>query len=171
VNGIACSADTDCCSGRCNGACMEKLPDGAQCAESSDCLNNLCVDAGGANSDYCGCIPNGAPANANSDCCSNNRQGSTCQCVLNTHCPVGQVCNAGPNPNVCQTCPAGATLSDFAACSSDAACCSGDCANPAGDPSCGGSNRAGNFCLGQSGSICGSPLCCLSGVCSGGICT
>jgi hypothetical protein len=163
-NGVACLADSVCCSGICLGTfCREKkLEVGVTCLLNSQCQSNMC----NSNTNKCIAGPqaNGETCNFNNECKSGFCAANKCQEKLANGQPCGG--NAECANGVCHLlfCSSGNCAADSVPCLANSACCSniciaGKCRNH--------KNVVGNSCV--MNDDCQSGLCgsysnkCLSG--------
>lgn len=119
-NGSPCEVDTECDSGRCEGSCEPRAPDGETCDEASDCAGGTCANGL--------CCAGGICCNAASsveDCGAYTCNTSTFSCntgcadSTNTSCATGFHCFSGNG----QCVPNG----DGSPCDEAADCISGYC--------------------------------------------
>jgi hypothetical protein len=176
-----CSANADCCSGRCNtslfGAC-DCTPSGNTCKKDGDCCTLRCTGgkcacnalgvACGDNTDccsgtcdttgHCACAAVSGKCSQSSDCCSGVcGAGGVCQCRTSGTCKSdGECCNGRCDGGSCNPC-----TGNGGACSTGATCCSGNCSG----------TGIGNTCQCVArGSACGRNSDCCSNFCSNGFC-
>jgi hypothetical protein len=107
-NGSPCEVDTECDSGRCEGSCEPRAPDGETCDEASDCAGGTCANglccAGGiccnaaSSVEDCGAYTCNTTTFTCNDACAD---GTDASCATGFHCISGNsrcVPNADGNP-------------------------------------------------------------------------
>jgi hypothetical protein len=176
-----CTANAQCCSGRCEpvtgmagvvqctNACFA---DGVACAQALDCCSLGCFNG------RCGgglCKVASEACTQNADCCSNICQAGQCQVDLaNRDCrPTGETCTSGSGRGCCtdvcdetvdpKRCKFGTETcrGEGAACTADAQCCRGIC-----DPA---THACKTPCTPAGGACTGNATCCSSS-CTAGAC-
>jgi len=161
-DGVACSADGDCCDGSCDGGIcggVACLVPGEDCDEDFECCTEICLRGRCSEN---ACLPDGSECIESAECCNGFCDENVCRepeckpegrpCALGNEC-CGGFCVPEPNSELGGVCSFGECLPPNSFCNQDTPCCTGRC-----DPKF---NRCTDECaaVGES---------CLQGACCGG---